>query len=30
MWDVVGVLYGVDRTIFLLINRTLQNRSSTT
>jgi undecaprenyl-diphosphatase len=25
MWDVVGVLYGVDRTIFLLINRTLQN-----
>ena len=25
MWDVVGGLYGVDRTIFLLINRTLQN-----
>ena len=25
MWDMVGVLYGVDRTIFLLINRTLQN-----
>lgn len=25
MGDVVGVLYGLDRTIFLLINRTLQN-----
>jgi undecaprenyl-diphosphatase len=25
MWDMVGVLYGVDRAIFLFINRTLGN-----
>lgn len=25
MGDVIGVLYGLDRTVFLLINRTLQN-----